>query len=207
MVGDTSQTGAYPGGNTTFGSNALGTTATNDANDILKNSKLVIVWGCDPAWKNYNTTYQNTFFQQWKAAGIKIIVVDAFAHNDTAALYADQFISPLPGTDEALLAAIAYVWILNGTSNKSWVATHTIGFDSTTLPAGAPAKSSFSDYILGNSDGIPKTPARPQQFAVLMRQPSLISRTRGLHNLRSCMELTQKVRREEILLANTSECK
>ncbi len=147
MVGDTSQTGAYPGGNTTFGTIAMGTTSSTNAYDVMANSKMIIVWGCDPAWKNYNTTFQNLIFQTANATGIKVVVVDAFVHNDTAALYADQFISPLPGTDEALLAAIANVWITNGTYNKSWVATHVYGF------------TQFSNYIMGVSDGIPKTPA------------------------------------------------
>nr|MDG6907059.1 molybdopterin-dependent oxidoreductase [Nitrososphaerota archaeon] len=113
---------------------------------VLANSKLVIFWGCDPAWKNYSTLRQNLMFQQWKAAGIKMIVVDSFVHNDTAALYADQFIAPIPGTDEAMLAAIANVWITNGTYNQSFVSTHVYGFQQ------------FSDYITGKSDGTPKTP-------------------------------------------------
>jgi anaerobic dimethyl sulfoxide reductase subunit A len=58
-----------------------------------------------------------------------------------------------------LMVAIAYVWITEGTYDKNYVATHVLGFDSSTMPSGAPAKSSFSDHILGNADGVPKTPA------------------------------------------------
>ncbi len=42
--------------------------------------------------------------------------------------------------------AIAYIWITEGTYDKEYVATHTVGFNR------------FSDYILGKEDGIPKTP-------------------------------------------------
>lgn len=146
MVGDTSATGAMPAANVTFGSASYGSLVpTNNAYDILKNSKLVIFWGCDPTWKNYSTLRQNLMFQQWKEAGIKMIVVDIY-HNDTAALYADQYIAPIEGTDEAMLAAIAYVWINKGTYNKDFVSTHVYGFQQ------------FSDYITGSSDGTPKTP-------------------------------------------------
>ena len=146
MVGDTSTTGSSPSTNMTLGATTVSTTTSNSY-DVLANSKLVIFWSNDPSWKSYTTLVQNTIFQQWKAAGIKMIVVDAFMHNDTAAIFADQYIAPLPGTDEAMLAAIANVWINTGTYNKSWVATHVYGF------------TQFSNYIMGVSDGIPKTPA------------------------------------------------
>ena len=52
----------------------------------------------------------------------------------------------LPNTDAALQLAIAYIWITEGTYDKEYVATHTVGFDK------------FADYVLGKEDGIPKTP-------------------------------------------------
>jgi molybdopterin guanine dinucleotide-containing S/N-oxide reductase-like protein len=52
----------------------------------------------------------------------------------------------IPGTDEALMAAIAYVWITQDTYDTSFISTHTVGFDQ------------FQGYILGTSDGTPKTP-------------------------------------------------
>ena len=76
-----------------------------------------------------------------------MVVVDAFVHNDTAAVFADQYIAPLAGTDEAMLAAIAYLWITNGTYDTNFVSTHVYGFQQ------------FSDYITGKSDGVAKTPA------------------------------------------------
>ncbi len=37
--------------------------------------------------------------------------------------------------------------LTEGTYNKEYVATHTVGFDK------------FADYVLGKEDGVPKTPA------------------------------------------------
>lgn len=57
-----------------------------------------------------------------------------------------------------MAAAIAYQWIINGTYDQEYLDTHTIGFDEEHLPPGAPAGTSFKSYILGSSDGVPKTP-------------------------------------------------
>ena len=51
-----------------------------------------------------------------------------------------------PGTDTALAMAIAYVWITEDTYDKEYVADRTIGFDE------------FKEYVLGETDGVPKTP-------------------------------------------------
>ena len=66
--------------------------------------------------------------------------------NYAAAIHADKWIPVLPNTDAALQLAIAYVWITEGTYDKEYVATHTVGYDK------------FEDYVLGREDGIAKTP-------------------------------------------------
>ena len=66
--------------------------------------------------------------------------------NYSAAVHADKWIPILPNTDAALLLAIAYIWITEGTYDKEYVNTHVVGFDK------------FSDYVMGKEDGIPKTP-------------------------------------------------
>jgi trimethylamine-N-oxide reductase (cytochrome c) len=64
-----------------------------------------------------------------------------------AAVHADKWIPVLPNTDAALQLAIACIWITEGTYEKAYVATHTVGFDK------------FADYVLGKEDGVMKTPA------------------------------------------------
>jgi molybdopterin guanine dinucleotide-containing S/N-oxide reductase-like protein len=66
--------------------------------------------------------------------------------NDTAALYADKWIPILPNTDEAMMVAIAYTWFKEGLIDEAFAKTHTVGFDE------------FKNYVLGNEDGVPKTP-------------------------------------------------
>jgi molybdopterin guanine dinucleotide-containing S/N-oxide reductase-like protein len=117
----------------------------NSLSDIEKNCKLIVYTGTDHACKWYGFTDVAPWFLRFKKAGIKQIVIDPW-QNDTAALFADKWIPIVPGTDEALFAAIAYVWITKNLYDKEYVTTHTVGFEK------------FRDYILGNEDGVPKTP-------------------------------------------------
>jgi len=142
LVGGTSWTGWIPGGSLVWGFTIL---STNNAADIIENSKLVIHWASDVAVKRYNGYRQNYWLRKFKEAGIKQIVIDPY-FNDTAALYGDEWIPILPETDEALMAAIAHVWITEGLYNEKYVKTHTVGFEQ------------FKDYVLGVSDGVSKTP-------------------------------------------------
>jgi len=125
---------------TSYGMPAMG----NSREDLL-NSRLIILWGWNPAVAcNFGNT--RLYLAKAREAGARIIVVDP-RYTDSAAIFADQWISIKPGTDTALLTAMAYVMIAENLHDKSFLATHTMGFEK------------FQNYVLGNSDGIPKTPA------------------------------------------------
>ncbi len=126
--------------------------------DISKESELIVLWGNDPITHNvYNGIDTPRAFQYWKELGKKIVLIDPL-YNDTGMRYADKWIPIIPGTDAAMGAAIAYVWIQEGTYDKEYLDTHSIGFDEQHLPEGVPSHLCFKDYILGLSDGVPKTP-------------------------------------------------
>jgi trimethylamine-N-oxide reductase (cytochrome c) len=120
---------------------------TNIVKDMSENAAMLLFWGCDPETTPYfylaGLPSQLCYF--WKEIGIKQIYICPDL-NYGAAVHADKWIPILPNTDAALQLAIAYVWITEGTYDKDYVATHTVGFDR------------FSDYITGKEDGIPKTP-------------------------------------------------
>ena len=123
--------------------------------DTLQNSKLVIFWGTDPRTTEIN--YKGHDPANWafwmKQVGIKMVSINPL-YGDTAAVYCDQWIPIIQATDTAMALAIANVWIKEGTYDKQYVATHTIGFDK------------FSDYVLGKAPGvdgaIDRTPAWAQ---------------------------------------------
>ena len=81
----------------------------------------------------------------WSKAGIKQVYICPDL-NYGAAVHADKWIPVLPNTDAALQLAIIYTWITEGTYDKEYVRTHTVGFDK------------VEDYVLGKEDGVPKTP-------------------------------------------------
>ena len=77
---------------------------------------------------------------------------------DTAATFADEWLPLRPTTDAALFVAMAYVLITEGLCDHDFLDRYCVGFDEQHLPAGVPAGSSFEWYVLGRSDGVPKTP-------------------------------------------------
>jgi trimethylamine-N-oxide reductase (cytochrome c) len=132
--------------------------------DISENSEQIVLWSTDPITHNHNRGIDTPRpFIFWKELGKKVILIDPF-YNDTGATHADKWLPIIPGTDAAMAAAIAYVWITEGTYDKEYLDTHTIGFDEDHLPPQAPTGTSFKNYILGKADGIPKTPKWSEQI-------------------------------------------
>ena len=121
-----------------------GTMTTGNSFEDLLNSKLVIMWGWNPAVSIWDP---NTAFTlaKVKEKGIKIISVDPRL-TETTAVFANEWIPVRPGTDTAMLVAMAYVIIKNGLHDQKFLDTYTIGFDV------------FKSYVMGTEDGIPKTP-------------------------------------------------
>jgi molybdopterin guanine dinucleotide-containing S/N-oxide reductase-like protein len=115
--------------------------------DALKNTEMVVHWGNDPdSTHGVYGGQESAIWRLWlKKLGVKQIHIDPFC-NYTAAIQADKWIAPRPGTDAAMAEAIAWVWLQNETYDKAYVASHTLGFEE------------FRDRILGKSDGVPKTP-------------------------------------------------
>lgn len=93
----------------------------------------------------------------------KMIVIDPI-YTDTVVGKADQWIPIRPGTDAALVEAIAYELIRNGWVDQAFLDQYCVGYDEKTLPEGAPAKSDYKSWILGDADGVPKTPERASKI-------------------------------------------
>lgn len=121
----------------------------------VRKSKLIILWGANPAWSSGgNPTYN---YLQAKKAGAKVITVDPF-YNPTASVLADEWIPVRPGTDAALLIGMAYHMITNNLQDQAFLDQCVVGFDKDHMPAGSNPQGNFKDYVLGTYDGIPKTP-------------------------------------------------
>ncbi len=115
----------------------------NERDDLL-NSRLIILWGFNP-----KVTIQGTgtfwYISQAKKAGCKIISIDPI-YTDTAKTLEARWVPIKPGTDTAMLAAMAYFMIREELQDQAYLDKYTTGF------------GIFQDYILGSKDGVPKTP-------------------------------------------------
>jgi anaerobic dimethyl sulfoxide reductase subunit A len=121
-----------------------GTLSSHNAFDDLLNSRLIIMWGWNPVTTIHETN-TNWYLLQAKESGTKIISVDP-RYTDSTAVLASQWIPIRPGTDTAVLIAMAYVMIAEDLFDKSFLDTYTVGFER------------FRAYVAGDEDGIPKTP-------------------------------------------------
>ncbi|MGD8740025.1 MAG: molybdopterin-dependent oxidoreductase [Desulfobacterales bacterium] len=138
--GNISSEGAVWASLTQYGSVMVG----HSREDML-NSRLILLWGWDPARMISGT---NTMYHVIKARenGAKVIAVDPRYH-DTAATVADEWIPIYPGTDTAVFVAMAYVMIKEKLYDQAFLDKYTVGFEK------------FRDYVLGQEDGVNKTPA------------------------------------------------
>jgi anaerobic dimethyl sulfoxide reductase subunit A len=137
---------------TVYGTNITG----NQRQDWL-NSKYILMWGWNPAEMRDGT---NTDFilRRAREKGARIVCVDPRMTLSAVAL-ADEWLPIRPGTDAAMMSAMAHVMIAENLYDAEFVRTHCLGFDASQMPPGAESAESYKDYILGTRDGTPKTPA------------------------------------------------
>ena len=120
------------------------------------NSKLIIMWGWSPGDGTFGTGTM-PFLKQAKKQGTRIVCVDP-RRTRTSKLLADEHIFIRPSTDAAALIAMSYVIVSENLHDQAFCDRHVLGFDEATLPEGAPAGSSYRAYLMGEADGLPKTP-------------------------------------------------
>lgn len=89
----------------------------------LQNSKLIIIWGKNPAESNI---HQVVFIEKARLAGAKIIIIDPRRTPSTE--FAHLHIQPKPGTDGLLALAVAKIIIDNNNIDNVFIDNHVIGF-------------------------------------------------------------------------------
>ncbi len=125
----------------------------------IENTKLIVLFGNNPAETRMSGGGLTYCIEQAKArSNAKLIIIDP-RYNDTGAGREDEWIPIRPGTDAALVAAMAYVMITENLIDKPFLDKYCVGFDEVTMPADAPKNGHYKAYILGEgADGIAKTP-------------------------------------------------
>ena len=139
----------------TFGPETHYKAAGREPTDYV-NSKLIVMWGWSPGDGTFGTG-TIPYLKHAKKQGTRIVCVDP-RRTRTSKLLADEHIFIRPSTDAAALIAMAYVIVGEGLHDQAFCDRHVLGFDEASLPDGVPAGSSYRAYLVGEADGIPKTP-------------------------------------------------
>jgi anaerobic dimethyl sulfoxide reductase subunit A len=134
----------------------FGTLNTGNQRQDWLNSKIILMWGWNPA-EMRDGTNSDYFVKLARQNGTKVICIDPRMSMSAVGL-ADEWIPIRPGTDTAMMSAMAYVMISEDLYDAEFVRTHCVGFDDTQMPEGMEGVESYKDYILGRKDGTPKTP-------------------------------------------------
>ena len=133
-----------------------GTNVTGNQRQDWLNSKYFLMWSWNPS-EMRDGTNSEYILKKAKEKGAKLVCIDPRMTLSAVAL-ADEWIPIRPGTDAAMMSAMAYVLITEKLYDADFVKTHCIGFDDTQMPPGAGGAESYKDYILGTRDGTAKTP-------------------------------------------------
>jgi len=134
-----------------------GTGTTGNQRQDWLNSKYILMWGWNPA-EMRDGTNSDYFIKKARENGARVVCIDPRMTFSAVSL-ADEWISIRPGTDTAMMSAMAYVMVKENLHDSDFIRTHCIGFDSSQMPKGLEQEESYLDYLLGTKDGQPKTPA------------------------------------------------
>jgi anaerobic dimethyl sulfoxide reductase subunit A len=133
-----------------------GTLETGNQRQDWLNSRYILMWSWNPA-EMRDGTNSDWFVKVARERGARVVCVDPRMSMSAVAL-ADEWVPIRPGTDVAMMSAMAHVMITEGLYDADFVRTHCVGFDDTQMPAGCADAETYRDYVLGARDGVAKTP-------------------------------------------------
>jgi len=122
----------------------LGTREVGIDPGTLQYANLIILWGANVVDTRLESALEGRI-REAKARGIEVIVIDPRS-TSTVKTLGTKWIPIYPGTDSALMMAVLYVLIDEGFIDREYVNKYSSGFEE------------LEKYIIGSSDGIPKTP-------------------------------------------------
>lgn len=101
----------------------FGGNINSDPEDMTR-SKLIILWGVNPAW---TAVHSLPYIFSARSRGAKVIVIDPI-YSETAKK-ADWYIQVKPGQDGALALALAKIILEKGKEDNEFITRHTSGWD------------------------------------------------------------------------------
>ncbi len=133
-----------------------GTAVTGNQRQDWLNTKYFLMWGWNPA-EMRDGTNSEYFVRLARERGARTVCVDPRMTMSAVSL-ADEWVPIRPGTDTAMMSAMAYVMITERLIDRDFIRAHCVGFDASLMPPGCEADESYEAYILGTRDRVAKTP-------------------------------------------------
>ena len=127
----------------------------NQRQDWL-NSSYILMWGWNPA-EARDGSNSEYFVKEARRKGARVVCVDPRMTMSAISL-AHEWVPIRPGTDAAMMTAMAYVIVSEEKLDLDFVRRCCVGFDASQMPEGLEGEESYTDYLLGTRDGVPKTP-------------------------------------------------
>jgi len=117
---------------------------------VMENTEVMVFWAIDPvktlhASDSTNLGFGLDWMKKLAKSGKKFIMIDP-QRSDTAKEFDAEWIAPAPNTDVAMMLGMAYELQAKGLENKEFLDEYTTGY------------KKFLPYLLGETDGIAKTP-------------------------------------------------
>ena len=154
---------------------------------VVAHTRLMICFG-GLALKNGQVTSGGAgahTMQQWlaraRAAGIEFVVISP-NRNDAPELLDAQWIAVRPNTDTALMLGMAHTLISENRHDRAFLQSHCIGF------------AALEDYVLGTTDGVPKTAAWAAAICGVDAE-TILALARRAASMRTMMTLTWSLQR------------
>ncbi len=145
-----------------------GTNVTGNQRQDWVNCKYILMWGWNPS-EMRDGTNSEYFIKKARENGARVVCIDPRMTLSAVSL-ADEWIPIRPGTDVALMSAMAWVMIDEGIYDRDFVKKYCLGFDSSQMPEGLEQEESYKDYILGTRDGQAKTPEWAEEVTGIPRE-------------------------------------
>lgn len=122
----------------------LGREVQADDRATLLEARLIVLWGNNPADTRMGPNTEHNI-RLARDRGALVVLIDPRL-SDSGAL-ADVWLPVRPGADVALVAAVVHQLEAWGAVDRAFLASHASGYEA------------YQSYVLGRSDGVPKTPA------------------------------------------------
>jgi anaerobic dimethyl sulfoxide reductase subunit A len=122
-----------------------GTQNTGASRDNFSHARMIILWGWNPLVTRFGSETVH-YLQEARQKGARFVTVDP-RYTISARTLGAEWVPIRPGSDTALLIAMAQVMIEDDVYDHGFMEKHTIGFEL------------FRDYVMGLEDGICRNPA------------------------------------------------